>query len=315
MASFSELGRIEAIRQLFEGTPFKPFGEPLFFEGTSTVVNRLLLEGTDFDLEYFPLKHLGYKSVVEATGELYAVCSTPRCLSVSLGISAKLDFEQIKELWSGIVFAAKEHDYKQLSLELQPSRNGLAISLSATGSEETMTERAQAHSKDLICVSGRLGAAFLGLQVLQHKKDELEKYKMMLAAYLRPELDREILPLLKEHGITPSYGYFVNKGLADALLRLNRDSGLGVKIYADKIPFEGNSFSLGRELDLDPISAAMNGGEDNVVLYVIPLSQFETFRKEFKTFEVIGHMAQSEVGAVLVSPDGLEHPVSAQGWH
>ena len=316
--TFAELGRVEAIRQLFDGTGYKPFGEPLFADISGkaflTTVSKVLLEGVDFNLVYFPLKHLGYKSVVAATGELFAVRSHPATLSIVLGISAKLDFAQVSELWSGIVAAAKEFGYTSLSLELQPSRNGLSISVCATGTEKAGISRPVARSMDLVCVSGRLGAAYLGQQVLEHKPDELEKYKMMLGAYLKPELDPEMLQRLSESGVNPSFGYFVTRGLADAVLRLNRDSGLGVKVYADKIPFEGNSFSLGREMDIDPISAAMNGGDDYVVLYVVPSAEFEAFRGEFKTFEVVGHLARPEVGAVLVSPDGLEHPVTAQGW-
>lgn len=316
--TFADLGRVEAIRQLFEGTGFEPFGEPLFAsaEGVAyyTTVNKVLLEGVDFNLVYFPLKHLGYKSVVAATGELYAVRSKACTLSVVLGVSAKLDFTQISELWSGIVSAAKEFGYASLSLELQPSKNGLSISVAATGCEPAGIERPKAQSMDLICVSGRLGAAFLGQQVLEHKPEELEKYKMMLAAYLKPELDATMLQQLSEAGVNPSFGYFVTNGLSDAVLRLCRDSGFGVKVYADKIPFEGNSFSLSKELNIDPISAAMSGGDDFVVMYVIPSAQFNAFAREFKTFEVIGHLAKPEVGAVLVSPDGLEHPVSAPGW-
>lgn len=316
--TFAELGRVAAIQELFEGSGYTPFCEPLFVDcagsGYITTAGKVLLEGVDFNLEYFPLKHLGYKSVIAATGELYAVRSEPRSLSVILGISAKLDFEQIKELWSGIVTAAREHAYSSLSLELQPSKNGLCISLSATGVEPAGLVRPKARSKDLICVSGRFGAAFLGQQVLEHKADELEKYKMMLAAYLKPELEAGIPTQLADAKVDPSFGYFVTKGLADAVLRLHRDSGLGVKIYADKIPFEGNSFALGKEMNIDPISAAMNGGDDYVVMFVVPSAQYGAFSAEFKTFQVIGHMAREDVGAVLVSPDGLEHPVSAPGW-
>ena len=316
--TFADLGRVQAIKELFDGTGYEPFGEPLWIqtqkESVVTNVSKVFLEGMDFDLVYFPLKHLGYKAVVGVTGELYAVRSNPQVLSIVLGISAKLDFEQIKELFQGIVTAAREFGYKSVSLDLQPSKNGLCISISATGSEPAGIERPEAHSMDLVCVSGRLGAAFLGQQVLERKPEELEKYKMMLASYLKPELDAGLPAQLDDAGVSPSFGYFVTRGLSDAVLRLGRDSGLGVKIYADKIPFEGNSFALGKELGIDPISAAMNGGEDYVVLYVIPSGQYETFAKEFKTFEVIGHMARTEVGAVLVSPDGLEHPVSAPGW-
>ncbi len=328
--SFSSLGRIEAIRQLFEGTPYAPFGEPLWFEAKPqeciTTASALLLEGIDFNLVYFPLQHLGRKAVLRATGELYAVMARPECLSVQLGVSAKLDFPQIKELWSGVVAAAQEHGYKHLSLELQPSQNGLTLALSATGrhSAAVSAARPQAQSKDLICVSGALGAAFLGLQVLERERIKfeqggtdrqgLEQYRMLVGSYLRPELQAGTPALLADAGVAPSFGYFVTRGLSDALFRLLRDSGLGLKVYADKIPFEGGSFALGKDLDLDPVSAAMNGGDDYRLLYVVPIGQYERFRKDFQSYDIIGHLARPEVGGVLVSPDGLEHPISAQGW-
>ena len=329
--TFTELGRIEAVRQLFEGTGFRPFEEPLRFEAKLqeciTTATALMLEGIDFNLVYFPLKHLGRKAVLRATGELYAVLAHPETLSVQLGVSAKLDFTQIRELWSGIAVAAQEHGYKHLSLDLQPSRNGLTLALSATGrhSAATSAARPKAQTHDLICVSGALGAAFLGLQVLERERLKfeqggtdrkvLEQYKMLVGSYLRPELSPETVSLLEEMKIVPSRGYFVTHGLADALLRLHRDTGLGVKVYADKIPFEGGSFALGKELNLDPVSAAMNGGEDDRLLYTVPIALYERFRTDFQTFDIIGHLAQAEVGAVLVSPDGLEHTVSAQGWN
>ena len=318
--TFSELGRVEAIRLLFEGSGYEPFGEPLFYEtgngDYSTTAARTLLEGMDFDLVYFPLKHLGYKSVIAVTGELYAVMAHPETLAVTLGISAKLDFEQIREFWGGVVIAAREHGYKSLSLELQPSKNGLCISMAASGSCRKLTgvRRPKAHSKDLICVSGRLGAAYLGQQVLENKPDELEKYKMMLAEYLRPELNAQTVSQFEEAEIYPSMGYFVTKGLSDAVFRLCRDSGLGAKIYADKIPFEAGSFALGKELDIDPISAAMNGGDDYKLLFTVPILKLDKFRTEFQTFDIIGHLALPEAGSVLVTPEGLEHPLSAQGW-
>ena len=329
MQDFDQLGRREAIRLLFEGTPYAPFSDGRFEApaGESVVpASRVLLEGIDFDLVYFPLKHLGYKSVAGVTGELYASLATPRSLSVVLGLSAKLDFERVRELWGGVVAAASEFGYSSLSLDLQPSRNGLTIALSATGRHNAAVSaaRPQPQSKDLVCVGGALGAAFLGLQVLERERVKfeqgstdqkvLEQYRMLVGSYLRPELDPRMPVQLEESGISPSFGYFVTRGLADALLRLHRDSGLGVKVYADKIPFEGGSFALGKEMDVDPVSAAMNGGDDYRLLYVVPIAQFERFRKDFQTFDIIGHLARPEVGAVLVSPDGLEHPVSAQGW-
>lgn len=326
MATFADLGRVEAIHQLFEGTGFIPFGEPLFYMAKAgdavTTASVTMLEGMDFDLVYFPLRHLGYKSVIAVTGELYAVMAQPETLSVRLGISSKLDFEQTRELWSGIVSAAKEHGYKSLSLDLQPSKNGLCISIAAGGRccKLSCVRRSKAQSKDLICVSGSLGAAYLGQRVLEaerRKFDEgsleqkrIEKYKMLVAAYLKPELAPGTVHQLEDAQIYPSFGYFINRGLADAVLRLTRDSGLGAKVYADKIPFEGGSFELGRELDIDPVSAAMSGGDDYRLLFTIPILQMEKFGREFQTFDIIGHLAQPEVGAVLVTPDGLEHPIS-----
>ena len=318
--SFSSIGRVEAIRRLFENSGYEPFAEPLDFMSSSggrpCSASRLLLEGTDFNLEYFPLKHLGYKAVVAVTGELFSSLSRPKCLSLTLGVSSKLDFPQISQFWQGVIYAAKEFSYQSLSLSLEPSRNGLAISISSLGEKGGVDEliRPKAKSKDLICVSGRLGAAYLGEQVLEKKRDSLEKYKMLVGAYIKPELDPCVVDSILNSTIRPSRGYFVTRGLADAVLRLTRDTALGAKIYADKIPFEGGSFTLGKELDIDPISAAMNGGDDMCLLYTVPIEKFELFRRDFQTFSVIGHLAQSDVGAVLVTPDSLEHSISAQGW-
>lgn len=318
--TFSELGRIEAIRQLFEGTGYTPFGEPLWVETHAgdivTTVSKTFLEGTDFNLVYFPLKHLGYKCVLEVVGELYAVMSEPQTLSVTLSVSAKLDFDRISELWGGIVAAAKEFSVKNLSLELQPSRNGLAVTMAAGGIDVKGAKRSKAESKDLICVSGSLGSAYFGMQLLEKQKsrDELEKHRMIVADYLKPELQAGLPSVFVESGIEPSFGYFVGNGLADAALRLGRDSGFGVKIYADRIPFEGGSFDLGKEMDIDPVSAAMNGGKDCRLLFTIPISQYEKFRKDFQTFNIVGHLALPEVGTVLVTPEGVELPISAQGW-
>lgn len=319
--SFSSLGRVEAIKALFEGTGYKPFGEPLHFDGPAATAGTLMLEGVDFDLVYFPLKHLGYKAVSAVTAELYAVMVTPKVLEVTLGVSAKLDYARISELWSGIVVAAKEHGYEQLSLELRPSQNGLVISANAGG--VACDKRSEAASKDLICVSGPLGAAYLGFRALEKEKkgfsegstpEALEKRKLLVGAYLKPEITPMLPAQLSDGKLYPSFGYVVKNGLADAILRLVRDSGLGAKVYADKIPFEGGSFDFGKELDLDPVSAAMNGGDDYRLLYVISIGMLDTLRHDFQTFDIIGHLAQPSVGAVLVTPDGVELPLSAQGW-
>lgn len=325
MERFSDLGKIEAIRRLFENTGFQ---NSVFFEcgrGSSlTTASRLFIEGTDFNLVYFPLRHLGYKCALSTTGPLMARMAKPKGMDVVIGVSSKLDFREVSELWGGIVAAAKEFGYKNLSLDLTPSQNGLTISISASGERSALTSGRlpKPKTKDLLCVSGRLGAAYMGLRILERglekfnsgQTPELEKHKMLVGAYLKPELDAGIIDHLEDAELYPSSAYFLQSGLGDALKRIVRDTGLGVKVYADHIPFEGNTFALGKELDIDPVSAAMNGGDDSVLLLVIPILQAEKFRREMPGFTVIGHLAQSDAGAVLVTPDGLEHPVSAPGW-
>ena len=330
--TFSDLGRVEAIAKLYEGTSFKPC-ENISFEtsGKSQILTkaRTFIEGIDFDLTYCPLKHLGYKCITAVTGELYAGFSHPRTLEIRLGISAKLDFKQIREIWEGAAAAAKEHGYAAVGLDLLPSPNGLTISVSATG-ETTLLQskrRAAAKSMDLICVSDNLGAAYMGFQVLEREKREFEKsgdikaqpklddYKNLIGAYLKPQINPQIINLLEEAEIVPSYGYLINRGLADAVKRLVRDSGLGAKIYVDKLPFAGKTFDLGKEMNIDPVSAALNGGEDYRLLFTIPIGKHDKFRHDFQTFDIIGHLAKPEVGAALVTPDGVELPMKAQGWN
>ena len=328
---FSDLGRVEAIAKLYEGTPYKPFEENSFeTSGKSQILTkaRTFIEGIDFDLTYFPLKHLGYKCVTAVTGELYASFSHPRALEIRLGISAKLDFKHIKEFWEGAVTAAKEHGYTSLGLDLTPSPNGLTASVSAVGETTLLMSkrRPAAKSMDLICISDNLGAAFMGFQVLEREKKafqesgdhkaqpKLDDYKNLVGAYLKPQINPQIIKQLEDAEIVPSHGYLVTRGLADAVKRLVRDSGLGAKVYVDKLPFAGKTFDLGKEMNIDPMSAALNGGEDYRLLFTIPIGKHDKFRHDFQTFDVIGHLAKPEVGAAVVTPDGVELPMKAQGW-
>ena len=274
------------------------------------------------------MKHLGYKCVTAVTGELYVEFSHPRTLDIRLGISSKLDFKHIKELWEGIVAAASEHGYKKVGLDLTPSPNGLTVSVSATGETSLLMakRRPAAKSMDLICVSDNLGAAFMGFQLLEREKREfensgnnkmqsrLEDYKHLVGAYLKPQINPQTIKLMEDAEIMPSHGYLVTRGLADTVKRLVRDSGLGAKIYVDKLPFAGKTFDLGKEFNIDPMSAALNGGEDYRMLFTIPIGKHDKFRHDFQTFDIIGHLAKPEVGAAVVTPDGVELPIKAQGW-
>ncbi len=325
---FADIGKREAVRRLYEGTPFREVRSVQFAAAgagdTVRQASKLLLEGIDFDLVYFPLKHLGYKAVVAVTGELLAALAHPKVLSLVLGISAKLDFAQIRKIWGGVVAAAREFGYADVALDLIPSRNGLAISLSATGSVSQLTARRRPapKSKDLLCVSGSLGAAYLGFRLLEREKrafeagkeTSLETYRMLVGAYLKPELPAGVVSSFEDAEIYPSAGCLVTHGLADAVKRLALETGLGAKIYAEKIPFEGNSFQLGKELDVDPVAAAMNGGDDYKLLFAVPILHLEKFRRDFQTFDIVGHLAQSDAGTTLVLPEGAELPLRAPGW-
>jgi thiamine-monophosphate kinase len=329
---FSDLGRVEAIARLYEGTPFTPFKTGYFETSGKSCISsqsRIFIEGIDFDLTYFPLKHLGYKCVTAVTGELYAEFAHPQTMDIRIGISAKLDFAQIKEIWQGVVTAAKEHGYKNVSLDLVPSPNGLTISVSAAGETSLLTakRRPAAKSMDLICVSDNLGAAYLGFQILEREKrkfeesgdakaqPDLDAYKNLVGAYLKPQINPQVVKLMEDAEIIPSHGYLVTRGLADAVKRLVRDSGLGAKVYVDKLPFAGKTFDLGKEMNIDPVSAALNGGEDYRLLFTIPIGKHDKFRHDFQTFDIIGHLAKPEVGAAVVTPDGVELPMKAQGWN
>ena len=234
--TFSEIGKTEAVRALFEGSGYGQTDICSFQSSLGKTVQSSVMsvEGIDFDLTYFPLKHLGYKSVIRATGGIYAEMGSPKSLAVRLAVSSKLDFGRIKELWSGITAAAKEHGYVSVSLDLVPSPNGLYISVSAVGERNNLTDkrRPAAKSMDLVCVSGNLGGAFMGLQVLEREKKkflqekqdskqpELSDYKHFVGEYLKPEINPSYVRLLEEDEIIPSYGYFVDRGLSDALKRL-----------------------------------------------------------------------------------------------
>jgi thiamine-monophosphate kinase len=187
--------------------------------------------------------------------------------------------------------------------------------------------RPEAKSMDLICVSDNLGAAYMGFQVLEREKKafmqsgdvkaqpKLDDYKHLVGAYLKPQINPQTIKQLEESEIMPSYGYLVTRGLADAVRRLVRDSGMGAKVYIDKLPFAGKTFDLGKEMNIDPMSAALNGGEDYRLLFTIPIGKHDKFRHDFQTFDIIGHLAKPEVGAVVVTPDGVELPMKAQGWN
>ena len=330
----SDIGRQVVLDRLFEGSGYtnSPIVPVVGGDGRDggadrgvdrgCVAQKLLLEGCDFDLVYTPLKHLGYKAVLCVLGELYAALREPDGLLVALGLSKRFCYEDVSALWEGMLAACREHGIRRLALALNPSVNGLCISLAATGVQKAavLDRVPAAQNCDLLCLSGHLGAAYMGLHVLEREKvaftgsgqqPDLSQYKAVLASYLSPEIKPDVVGRFVEADILPARGYFLTRGLGEAVIRLTRDTGLGAKVYLEKIPISSQTFAMAEEIDMDVVTAAMNGGDDYKFLFVVPIGQHEDFRKEFHDFEIIGHLAQPDVGPVLVTPEGAELPIHA----
>ena len=321
-----ELGKMAVIDDLYRGSGFTRVATPSVEGKAHTRTSHaLLLEGVDFDLTYFPLRHLGYKAVLRVIGPLYAVMHKPVSLHVVVAMSNRFGMEDVKALWEGVTAAAKEHSVSSLSFDLQPSAAGLALSLSAAGTagKDIADKAPKPKSMDLICLSGNVGAAYMGLQVLEREKaafnsrgrqPDLSKYKYVLSQYLSPEIKNNVLSRMKEGDFIPSCGVFSVNGLGAAVLDLQRATGLGAKIYIDKIPISSKTFEMAEELSMDPITCAINGGEDYRLLFTLPIACAESFRRDFQDWDIIGHLAQTEVGTVIVTPEGTEFPIKAQGY-
>lgn len=331
----SDLGKINAQQRLFEGSRYvnrEAVCGNASCENQVLTVSRLLLEGIDFDLVYTPLKHLGYKSALAALGGIYARSFVPKSLYYTIGISARFYFEDVRAFWDGVLAAAEEHRIEQVGLDLNSSLTGLSIGVCATGEQAFSIigqfPRPQQHS--LLCLTGNVGAAYMGLHVLErekaafnripaaeagaYKQPDLSKYKYLLSQYLSPEINPDMPEQFRQDGLYPAAGYFITRGLADSVRQLCRDTGLGARIYLERIPIAAQTFEMAEELNIDAITAALNGGDDYKFLFVIPLDKHEAFRKEFPNLDVIGHLTAPESGAVLVTPEGAELPLRAPGW-
>lgn len=322
----STIGKERLLEKLFEGTGYTN-GLTLKIKDKGEICSshKIMLEGVDFDLVYTPLKHLGYKAALNSFGEIYAAFRNPVALSVNLGLSSRFCYEDVADLWTGILAACREHSIKSLTLDLNPSVNGLCISVSAVGvqKKQIIDSLPAPKNMDLICLSGRVGAAYMGLHVLEREKaafnkdgrqPDMGKYRHILASYLSPEVKPDTVSRFIDAGVLPSTGHFVTRGLGDAVLRLAARSGLGAKIYLEKIPLSNETFDMASEIDMDPVTAAMNGGDDYQFIFTVPIGRSEAIRHDFQDYDIIGHLALPEVGAVMVTPEGAELSIHAQGF-
>lgn len=285
----------------------------------------LLLEGIQFDLTYTPLRHLGYKAVVANIMDIYAMNGTPTQLTISLGISKRFSVEMLDELYDGIRLACETYQVDLVGGDTTSSLTGLAISVSVVGfvDKDKITYRSGAKANDLICVSGNLGAAFMGLQILEREKQvfagndkvqpQLEGFDYVLKRQLKPEARKDIVDQLRELGIQPTSMIDLSDGLASDLMQIAKNSKAGVRIYLEKIPIASETFRAGEELNFDPAIAALNGGEDYELLFTIPIEKHDEV-KNLGGIDVIGHITAESKGNYIVTPDGGEIPLQAQGW-
>lgn len=285
----------------------------------------LLLEGVDFDLTYFPLKHLGYKAVVVAVSDLLAMNGRPEQLLVSLGVSSKISVEALDDLYAGIRFACEEMEVDLVGGDTKASVTGLAIHVTALGRarKEEVVYRGGAKLHDLICITGNLGAAYMGLQLLEREKRVLRGVKdpepefkgneYLLQRYLKPAARKDIVELLAEEKIVPTSMIDLSDGLASDLLQICKASKCGARIYLDRIPIARQTTAFAEEIHTDPVVAALNGGEDYELLFTVPLALQERVMR-MGGVDVIGHITAENTGAYLVTPDGGEIRLKAQGF-
>lgn len=291
------------------------------------VTTDLLLEGVHFDLRYVPLKHLGYKAAIVNFSDIYAMNGTPRQITVSIGVSSRFTVQHLEELYSGIRLACDVYGVDLIGGDTSASMTGLVISITCLGEGEkdTIVKRSGAKPTDLICVSGDLGAAYMGLQLLEREnrvaaesgagfQPDFSGKEYILERQLKPEARKDIVELLREHDIHPTSMMDVSDGLSSELLHICKNSNVGCRIYEDRIPIDYQTAVMAEEFNMNLVTAAMNGGEDYELLFTVPLTDNEKI-EHLKGVTRIGYVTKPELGAAMVTRDGNEMPIRAQGWN
>lgn len=333
----SQLGEFGLIDRLSKDFPLKNESSRIgvgddaavlsFGDKEALVTTDLLLEGIHFDLRYVPLKHLGYKAAIVNFSDIYAMNGTPKQITVSLGISSRFTVENIEELYSGLRLACELYGVDLVGGDTSASVTGLVISITCLGEagKEDIVLRSGAQPTDLICVSGDLGAAYMGLQLLEREnkvaagtkgdfQPDFAGKEYILERQLKPEARKDIIAELAAHGIKPTSMMDVSDGLSSELLHICKSSGVGCRVYEDRIPIDYQTAVMAEELNMNVVVAAMNGGEDYELLFTVPLADNEKIEK-LKGVTMIGYITKPELGAAIVTRDGNELPIRAQGWN
>lgn len=289
------------------------------------VTTDLLMEGIHFNLMYSPMKHLGYKAVVVNLSDIYAMNAMAEQITVSIGISSRFGLKDIEQLYEGVKLACQMYEVDLVGGDTSGSLTGLAISVTAIGTanKEDIVYRSGNRENDLICVSGNLGAAYVGLQILERERElysknsgmqpDLTGYEYILERQLKPEARIDIIQSLKEMKVKPTSMIDISDGLSSDLMHICNRSSVGCKIFADKIPIDTETQRVAEELNLEPVTCALYGGEDYELLFTIPLEDFEKISKT-KEISAIGHITKEAEGRHLILPDGSAIEIAAKGW-
>ena len=349
----SELGEFGLIERLAKeisvksSTTVKGIGDDCAVlsptEGMQTVVTTdMLMEGIHFDLTYVPLRHLGYKAVMVNLSDVFAMNAEPRQVTVSLALSNKFKVEDVEELYAGMRLACEKWGVDIVGGDTTASLTGLAISITALGEAraEDIVMRSGAKPTDLICVSGNLGAAYMGLQLLEREKliyneqveearksgskEQMELLKeaqpdfsgkeYILERQLKPEARGDVVATLRKAGIRPTSMMDISDGLSSELMHICKQSGTGCRIYEERLPLDYQTAAMAEELNLNVSTCALNGGEDYELLFTVPLAQNDTV-SALEDIRVIGYITEPDKGCALITRDGGEHTLKAQGWN
>jgi thiamine-monophosphate kinase len=333
LAELGEFGLINHITKYFkvnQATTVKAVGDDAAVleasEQQTLVTTDLLIEGVHFDLSYMPLKHLGYKSVMVNLSDVYAMNGTAEQITVSIAVSNRFPLEAIEELYAGIQLACDTYKIDLIGGDTTSSTKGILISITAIGkaNKEDVVYRNTAKETDLIVVSGDLGAAYLGLQVLEREKQvfqvdpnnqpDLDNYTYLIERQLKPEARKDVAGLLKELEVKPTAMIDISDGLSSELFHICTQSKVGCKIYEDKLPLDPQVISACEEFELDSTMVALSGGEDYELLFTVPISDFDKIKGN-PNFSIIGHITAENQGLQLITRANQEIELKAQGWN
>lgn len=290
------------------------------------VTTDLLMEGVHFDLVYTPLKHLGYKAAIVNFSDIYAMNGTPKQLTVSLAVSKRFCIEDLEQFYEGLKLACKVHHVDIVGGDTTSSVTGLAISITCIGvaDKDKIVYRNGAKETDLICVTGDLGAAYMGLQLLEREKAVFEGQEeanpdftgkeYLLERQLKPEARKDIIEKLAQEGILPTSMMDISDGLSSELMHICTQSNTGCRIYEERLPIDYQTAVMAEELNMNVSTCALNGGEDYELLFTVPLTCHDKV-SAIKGVKVIGHITKPELGCGLITRDGQEFELKAQGWN